>query len=158
MKTWSITAHYVITNLPEKSALTKHIYFVHFEHERKKYQCKVCNKEYADKSGLNRHKKSAHEGVTYKCKTCDAQFTQKESISTHMKSKHQGVKYPCGLCNFEASQKSNLYKHNKSVHQMSNRQWGNIQMLTLWFSSCVQGKSHKAQKAVSLRRKYMIFQ
>ena len=82
-----------------------------------KYECKPCQKTFANKHNLTVHIQSKHEGIKYACDKCDNQFTQKSHLTTHIQSKHEGIKNVCDQCDYRATQKSHLITHIQSKHE-----------------------------------------
>ena len=66
------------------------------------------------------HRKSVHEKVKYNCHACDKEFTSKAGLSDHLKAIHLEANFDCQECNFKTSRKANLIKHNKSYHSGLN--------------------------------------
>ena len=82
-----------------------------------KYECKPCQKTFANKHNLTVHIQSKHEGIKYACDKCDNQFTQKSHLTTHIQSKHEGIRYTCDQCDFQAKHQSHLTTHIQSKHE-----------------------------------------
>ena len=94
------------------------------KHEEKKicYQCKLCDKKYANPSGLRHHIKSIHEGKTYACNICQYQLKTKATLSEHIKVLHlKERQYPCTVCNYKASNEANLTNHVKKIHHRTSK-------------------------------------
>ena len=53
------------------------------------------NKYFNSKGILRSHIKSVHEKVKYPCIQCIKEFTLKSNRKKHIKSVHEKVKYPC---------------------------------------------------------------
>ena len=86
-------------------------------HEKIKYKCDQCDKEFNFASGRNKHVKSFHKQERYQCSLCDYQATDKGYLGTHKKSVHDCVKHSCKICGNEFSQKASLSKHIKSKYK-----------------------------------------
>ena len=69
-----------------QSKLLKHI---EKKHPKKKYQCPICHKWYAEKKNVNRHLKEVHAKIKpYKCEICHERFWKKHTLAAHMASHH----------------------------------------------------------------------
>ena len=62
----------------------------------RRYNCKECGKQMANKRSFYTHNRAAHQGVKYPCRQCLYQATTKGYLDQHRKSVHEGMKYPCG--------------------------------------------------------------
>ena len=83
-----------------------------------KYNCNVCNKSFAFKTGLSRHIKVVHEGIKkYECETCNKVFAQSEHLNSHQSAVHEGIKkYECKTCDKAFSQLHSLKDHQLAIH------------------------------------------
>ena len=76
----------------------RRLYKVERIHERKKFPCVECKKEFAQKHVLTSHLSAVHEGKKpYVCKVCNAAFGYKSKLNYHMNAIHDGKK-KCGIC------------------------------------------------------------
>lgn len=105
---------YCGTKLASKSLLGKHTLM---HSGGKRFQCKVCKHNFAEKSHLVLHKKILHaeeepeiiEG--FKCGLCDKKLLSKVSLKTHI-FLHSGEKpHECNFCNKKFALKKYLNTH-----------------------------------------------
>ena len=105
----------------------------------KKFKCLRCDKLFRLSSNLNHHVKGVHEKVRYPCQLCEKQFYDKRNLKKHnciqkqreelapkMTKKERKTykiincvngKFKCSLCEKSVSSKNSLYKHIKGVHE-----------------------------------------
>ena len=81
-----------------------------------KYSCDQCEGEFANQTGLRRHKLSKHMGVRYQCEECDFQSPRQNSLKTHKLNKHVTDRVQCGQCEYQFYFESDLNKHTKTKH------------------------------------------
>ena len=81
-----------------------------------KYSCDQCDKKYAQKGILGRHRQITHEKVRYECDQCEASFTQQVHLDRHTKTVHDGVRYECDQYATISTTHGHLNTHKKSVH------------------------------------------
>ena len=123
-------------NFRLRSNLNHHIKGVH---EKVRYPCNLCKKQFYDQRNLNKHscsdstKKGQNKSKSkkpnknhnilhnmkrkYECSLCDKSFMLKGNFYNHMNGVHKKVKYSCKLCHGQFSHRSNLRKHVLSVHE-----------------------------------------
>ena len=63
-------------------------------HEKKKYRCQNCGKEFAQSTHLSRHMKIHDDEETklkdkLDCDFCDKTFTRKDNLKSHILKMHQ---------------------------------------------------------------------
>ena len=91
-------------------------------------QCNVCNKEFKEKSKLNRHL-LVHTGERpHKCPVCEKAFSVDYNLRTHMRI-HTGEK-PF-ICEFENCGKAFGQSGNLKTHILSKHSIGTAQKNTL---------------------------
>jgi KRAB domain-containing zinc finger protein len=72
--------------------LKAHIETVH-EKKKKFFKCEICEKNFSDKSNLNKHISSVHEDKKpFKCELCEFSSSLKGNLNNHIKSVHQKKK------------------------------------------------------------------
>ena len=98
----------------DKCNLKKHIRNIH---DKRKYACNECKKEYTDQSSLKKHTDSIHKGVRYACSQCNHEAYSPNALDKHIESKHMGVTYSCDFCEFESVYKQYLTQHIEAQHE-----------------------------------------
>ena len=83
-------------NICEKVFKTKKVLHQHMKeiHEKKKYKCQNCGKEFGKSGHLTRHMKTHEDAETklktkLKCDSCDKTFTRKDNLKSHLVKMHQ---------------------------------------------------------------------
>merc|ERR1719233_474025 len=75
------------------------------------FQCDFCNKLFAKKSNLIKHRRIHTGEKPYQCEVCEKAFSQRTSLVIHMR-RHTGERpFQCEICNKEFVQKSDLNRH-----------------------------------------------
>ena len=83
--------------------------------ESKSLSCKMCNKSFTSKAGLEVHEKAHAGDKPHKCQTCDKRFTQIANLQHHERI-HKGIKpFQCEFCDKKFTQKANL-QHHERIH------------------------------------------
>ena len=68
--------------------------------------------EYNSKSNLYHHIKSIHERKRYECTICNASLTTKAKLRKHIEFVREGKKpFRCDICNNEPARKSQMNQH-----------------------------------------------
>ncbi|KAL1452020.1 hypothetical protein WDU94_006339 [Cyamophila willieti] len=83
------------------------------EREKKRHNCKLCDRSYTKSASLSAHVKTNHLGVMFKCPHCDKEFAQKHGLKNHVSNIHEGVIYECSVCNKVYQHKISLRLHMK---------------------------------------------
>ena len=79
--------------------------------ESKSLSCKMCNKSFTSKAGLQVHEKAHAGDKPHKCKTCDKRFTQIANLQHHERI-HEGIKpFQCKFCDKKFTQKATVLRH-----------------------------------------------
>ncbi len=90
----------------------------HFKsvHQKIKVDCKVCGKDFRDKSSLKHHTMVVHEkSLSLQCQLCNKVFSQRNTLKLHTKQVHYGLKNnECHIC--KKFYGLNLSTHIKNVH------------------------------------------
>ena len=94
------------------SSLTRHMY----EHEEKRFKCKVCDYASHFESELETHKIVHRKNPSYKCMhaNCDKWFQQKWDLTLHLQ-KHEGKEHKCDYdgCTVITATRKQLKEHQK---------------------------------------------
>ena len=99
----------------ESDTLKKHVLTIH--EGVKPFKCKICEDRFADKSGMNRHVKSAHEGKKFECQLCYKLFSAKYTLNGHILSVHEKkTPYKCMHCEKEFAYKKKFNLHVKKLY------------------------------------------
>ena len=79
----------------------------------KQFQCDLCDKSFARKRDIVRHKR-IHNGETlYHCKICNKSYSRKDSLLEHEKN-HTGERpFECSVCNKTFKRKCHLQQHGR---------------------------------------------
>ena len=126
-----------------------YLYFVDCEITQrlilKKFKCRVCEKKFSSKNGLNRHHKTKHdESNPIKCKICLKVFPTKHHLAVHSRV-HTGEKpYVCSNCGKGFAQKIHLKRH-EATHSEERKHKCDI---------CPEGKSFKTKVGLRNHMKY----
>jgi uncharacterized Zn-finger protein len=82
----------------------------------KPYMCRVCNKRFAQSGSLTTHKRTHTGERPYKCSMCSKGFVDNAALSKHRRV-HTGEKpFNCEICGKSFSQSSCLVKHRHRAH------------------------------------------
>jgi KRAB domain-containing zinc finger protein len=102
-----------------KSALRKHIRFIHTERE-KSYSCELCDSSFTRRDNLTKHVNTIHlkhksetESII-KCKRCQEQFSSKEELVKH-RSSHKPL-WKCRKCSKVYKSHFSLQTHDSMAH------------------------------------------
>ena len=68
----------------QKQNLWRHVRGIHKGLQN--YKCDKCPKSFSLKENLSRHVKSIHEGVRYDCKICEKSYADPNSLYRHKKT------------------------------------------------------------------------
>ena len=71
----------------------------------------LCKKLLFDNTALKKHLESVHEKIRYQCDQCMKQFTTYDYLQSHKKSEHEGKRFQCEKCEKSFVQASNLRRH-----------------------------------------------
>ena len=91
----------------------------HFGDERKlkPFQCKICSKNFPQKSKLQDHIDSAHDHKRFRCEFCNKELMRKSCLKKHLNSIHGPTKrLQCNFCVKTLKTKESLKKHIGLIH------------------------------------------
>ena len=104
----------VYTGKNSNYSLEDHIRTIH---EKIRYKCKLCCKEFNYKSNLTRHVSVHHDGKkAYKCEKCNKQFGYYHTLKNHFETTHGDLKLKCTVCNFVFTSSKSLSLHIGQYH------------------------------------------
>ncbi|WP_404831023.1 C2H2-type zinc finger protein [Endozoicomonas euniceicola] len=77
----------------------------------KPFRCDVCEKGFAEQSGLTRHMRTHTGEKPYSCDVCEKGFAEQSGLTRHMRT-HTGEKpYSCDVCKKAFNHRGNLSRH-----------------------------------------------
>ncbi|CAK1583707.1 unnamed protein product [Parnassius mnemosyne] len=113
----SITCDLCPVSCPDKETLMKHI---DNYHERERYICPHCNKEFTRRSHVIRHMSQRGCGAKiaiHMCEICDATFTRKDNLMVHLRLVHIArEEFTCKHCMYFTKNFSKLINHVLKNH------------------------------------------
>ena len=84
----------------------------------KLFNCKICDKKFANKFTLVRHQATHSDVRNFKCSICpDGRFFKTKSQLSHHMVYHYEPKFACYHCDYKCHRKSSLNIHEKSYHK-----------------------------------------
>ncbi len=80
--------------------------------------CKLCNKTFASKNGLDNHVNAIHKKLKpFQCAICQMKYRQKSQLESHIEYHHGTRKsYPCDRCPKSFQSKGSLKNHLNIKH------------------------------------------
>ena len=92
-------------------SLDKHMVDSH-RYEAEKYVCEHCNKGFAWRPNLLRHKMIHGEFRRFPCENCDKVFTDPSNLQRHIRTSHVGARcHACPECGKTFATSSGLKQH-----------------------------------------------
>jgi len=87
-----------------------------------KYKCKLCKKDFRDRSNYNRHINRKHSCVKteFKCNKCNKILNSLLALQRHINKKmscDNNIYYKCDICNKQYISINYYYNHIKLIHQ-----------------------------------------
>ena len=83
-------------------------------HEKKKFECKICNKAFINKQVLAHHINSHLGEKPFQCRFCDQRFGQLNSRINHERLHTKEKPYKCEICPASFTQKTSLVQHRRT--------------------------------------------
>ena len=94
--------------------LTRHKCNVH--EEEKAFACNQCDKKFAIRADLERHRKREKKEFKFTCDMCGEKLVAKDKLKEHMDRHNNNKSHVCPVCHKMFRYSSNLSRHKKS-HQ-----------------------------------------
>lgn len=90
-------------------------------HNKQKWQCHVCDKEYSSKLTLNQHLITHSPSlIRYWCDNCHKGFYDKSKYKSHVRSHAKKAEHICNICGKKFSTKFNLQRHEKCKEHLEH--------------------------------------
>lgn len=90
-------------------------------HNKQKWKCYVCEKEYSSKLTLNQHLITHSPSlIRYWCDTCHKGFYDKSKYNSHVRSHAKKAEHICNICGKKFSTKFNLQRHEKCKEHLEH--------------------------------------
>lgn len=96
------------------SFLKQHIQRDHLK--KRDYQCIECEKNYKQKSHLDRHIEATHKNIRHICEYCSKSFTKSWSLKMHMFCHSENSPYACHICTLNFYRRDKWLKHMTKEH------------------------------------------
>ncbi|XP_046995354.1 zinc finger protein sdz-12 [Schistocerca americana] len=85
-------------------------------HDRKLFQCDVCNMKFSNGANMRRHK-MRHTGVKpYECRVCQKRFFRKDHLAEHFTTHTKTLPYHCPICNRGFQRQIAMRAHFQNEH------------------------------------------
>ena len=81
-----------------------------------RYSCNICNKQFAQNGGVNRHYRKDHLNIVHECNLCTYSATAKYDLQSHIKFRHSGIGFTCEYCQQTFQLKYALKEHLTKTH------------------------------------------
>ncbi|GLH01957.1 Protein krueppel [Gryllus bimaculatus] len=89
---------------------------VHRGHDRKIFECDVCNMKFSNGANMRRHK-MRHTGVKpYECRICQKRFFRKDHLAEHFTTHTKTLPYHCPICNRGFQRQIAMRAHFQNEH------------------------------------------
>ncbi|CAG2110977.1 unnamed protein product [Medioppia subpectinata] len=93
-------------------------YNKHVNSHTTRYRCDLCDKSYAERKYLVKHRRAAHTStIRYGCDLCDKSYALQSALRVHVRRTHHKA-YPCEYadCGRAFGVRADLQKHVRRVH------------------------------------------
>lgn len=92
--------------------------------QERRVKCKLCERRFADKSGMYRHLKSVHKKIRAKCNLCPKDYSSHTGLYIHKKKTHgkgsykvdRQPKVSCDICDRTLVGPMNMNRHIELIH------------------------------------------
>lgn len=85
-------------------------------HDRKIFECDVCNMKFSNGANMRRHK-MRHTGVKpYECRVCQKRFFRKDHLAEHFTTHTKTLPYHCPICNRGFQRQIAMRAHFQNEH------------------------------------------
>lgn len=86
------------------------------QHNRKMFECDVCNMKFSNGANMRRHK-MRHTGVKpYECRVCQKRFFRKDHLAEHFTTHTKTLPYHCPICNRGFQRQIAMRAHFQNEH------------------------------------------
>lgn len=86
------------------------------QHQRKLFECDVCNMKFSNGANMRRHK-MRHTGVKpYECRVCQKRFFRKDHLAEHFTTHTKTLPYHCPICNRGFQRQIAMRAHFQNEH------------------------------------------
>ena len=76
------------------------------------FRCHLCQKTFASKDSMERHKNSIHLRLKQMCSVCVKEFSNKDSLKRHVNDvQEERKKFKCPDCPLTFARSDNCYRH-----------------------------------------------
>ena len=104
-----------------KTDRDNHTAVIHRKESIDVYTCKVCDKKYMSKVGVEYHQTVKHGGALFECSICGHSFGHESALTRHSKIHEESAEqYKCPKCDKSFVRKDKLVRHTRSVHNSVN--------------------------------------
>nr|CAD7590085.1 unnamed protein product [Timema genevievae] len=88
----------------------------HRSHDRKIFECDVCNMKFSNGANMRRHK-MRHTGVKpYECRVCQKRFFRKDHLAEHFTTHTKTLPFHCPICNRGFQRQIAMRAHFQNEH------------------------------------------
>lgn len=94
----------------------KNLFQLQQQHQRKLFECDVCNMKFSNGANMRRHK-MRHTGVKpYECRVCQKRFFRKDHLAEHFTTHTKTLPYHCPICNRGFQRQIAMRAHFQNEH------------------------------------------
>ena len=133
-----------------KNRFPEPLFNVHQCSGAKSYDCNICEKTFAERKGLEYHKRTHTGEKPYECEVCKKAFYSSSDMIKHLRV-HTGEKpYSCDVCQKSYTTSSTLSKHKKTAAHLERMKSKNIPLTHSSFLDC--GESIKDEDMEEVKK------